>query len=396
MLVVLTLVFSLSSFSQSLDGYNKRFKLKRNDQGELVAVKMNLLQKFSLRPFLKQIKDDIKAEIERMKNKSHQAELENFINELSDDEAIKGQGTNNPVIVRDAINNLVNVDVDNSFSKVESSEVIKSFKFEFKKALRMLDLSIVAEPTDARFFYRKNVTYEVVKRAIEFAKKRFDSIPLLNLASYIIVKVHDLVLEQRTFHQNMLLHYLENFSANELGMSEKEYDHIMSSIYESRIAPINYMESKKAVETWDSYGVNIFFTGIRAANTRLRRASYMFDKLGARINYSFANVKIEGKKAIINTVDSKHMFSSKMPVAYYYEQPNKIKRFRSLLTLAGVGVGFLPIPGWIKANVESFIESFYVKQRLNEGALLGFFESNINSQMAEAIKAQNRNPYILF
>ncbi|MEX1098853.1 MAG: hypothetical protein WEB87_00420, partial [Bacteriovoracaceae bacterium] len=104
----------------------------------------------------------------------------------------------------------------------------------------------------------------------------------------------------------------------------------------------------------------------------------------------------EGERVVKNLVDTKHMFSGKAATAYNYAKPNKIKRTRALLNLGEVGLGFLPIPGWIKAQAESFLESFYVQQRLTEGALVGYFESTGDSVMARTIKNQMANPYIIF
>ncbi len=378
----------------SLDAFNKRFKLKRNDAGELTSVKMiKMAKSFSLKPYLNQIKHDLKSEIKRMSQKSHQFELDAFIEEISSSNTMLAQDEDSPRIVREALENLPNLDVDRTFAEVNRKNVLKKFEFDLKKALKMLDLSIVAEPTDAKFFYRKNVTYQVVKKALDFAKKRFDSVPLLNFASFLIVKVHDLVLEQRMFHQSMLLHYTENFSAQELGMTENELDRVRSSIYESKIGIINFRESNRAAANWDKYGADKFFTVVRASNTRLRRASY---NRSSRINYAFAHGEVNGQKVILDTINNRHMFDFSMPVAFYYDKPSKVKRFRGLLSLANAGLGFLPIPGWIKSNVQNFIESFYIEQRKNEGALFGFFESIQNTDMVNAIKDQNKNPYILF
>jgi len=394
--LVIAVMLSFASLNAaSLEGFNKRFKLKRNSAGELTSVKMvKFTKKFSLRPYLVQIKNDLKSEIDRMKQKSYQAELDMFIDQISDDDALKAAGDDNPLIVREALENLPNVDVDKTFNEVQKKNVLAKFEFDLKKAMKMLDLSIIADPTDARYFYRKNVTYQVVQKALNFAAKRFDSIPLLNFASFLIVKVHDLVLEQRLFNQNMLLHYLENFDAKALGMSELELDKVRSSIYESRIGALNYLESNRAAKNWEKYGADKFFTIVRSSNTRLRRSGNLYGKT-TRINYGFAHATLDGDKVILDTVNKKHTFSSKMPVAYYYAKPGKVKRFRGLLELANAGLGFLPIPGWIKSNVQGFVESFYVDQRRDEGALVGFFESNENFNMLNAIKEQNKNPYIL-
>ena len=390
-------LFSLSAFATP-EALNKRFEFKRSEDGTLESVRMKFVTKnFSILPYIEQIKDDIKSEIKRMRSKSfYQNELEEFLAELESDRPYDKSAAENVGLIRDAIENLPNIKVDESFNAVLSEGVLKKFEWDLKEALKMLDLAIVANPNDARFFYRKNVTYQVVVKALEFAKKRFDSVPLLNLASFVIVQVHDLVLEQRSFHQNMLLHYVQNYDAQELGLKKSEVDMILSSIYESRIGAMNLPESNAAASNWSRYGVNKFFTMLRSCNTKIRRTSRMYDAVNARYNFAFVEVVEDGNKVVKNLLNNGHSFSSKASTAYDYSNPNKVRRFRALLNLGEFGLGFLPIPGWIKSNVESFIESFYVEQRLTEGALIGYFESKGNNEMATEIANQMANPYLIF
>lgn len=404
-IALLLLVLSLQAFAagtpaiMSMDGFHKRFNIVRDDNGEVTAIKMKFFtQKFSIRPYLMQIKNDLKAEIARMQSQNKSV-TENEINALVD-ELIAGseksaETEENVYVLKDSLLNLTSINVDESFTEVQKHEVLKKFEFDLKKALKMLDLAIIADPTDARFFYRKNVTYEVVKQAINFAKKKFDSIPVLNLAAFIIVKVHDLVLEQRLFHQNMLLHYLNNFETK-LGMSESEVNRVFSSIYESRIGVTGYGESNSAAQNWEHYGLDKFYAMVRTGNTRIRNADFGTDTLGPKYNFGFIEVKEDGERLVKNLINNKHMFSSKMATAYNYDKPNQVKRFRSLLNLGQVGLGFLPIPGWIKSNVERFVESYYVDQKRTEGALVGFFESTGNTEMFNAILKQNINPYLVY
>ena len=193
----------------------------------------------------------------------------------------------------------------------------------------------------------------------------------------------------------MLLHYLQNSSEAELGLTVEEADKIFSSIYESRISAINYRESNQAAATWAKYGLNKFYAMVRTANNKLRRSARTMDAV-QRYNFAFFEAKIDGERVVKNLIHFKHGWSSQMATAYNYDQPDKVRRFRSLLNLGQVGLGFLPIPGWLKGQAESFIESYYVEQKRLEGALVGYFESNSNMVMAKAIKAQMINPYILF
>lgn len=398
MCTLMVLLFSVSAFSQAnLDGFKKRFKLIKNDKGELTYVQMNFLnQRLSLVPYLKQIKDDIKSEIERMRSKNYDQNMNEFYSYLGEGNTKNAEHQESILAVRDSLNNLKNIQVDEFFARVETKGVLENFRKKLQEALNKYSLVNIASTQDPKYFYKRNVTYLVVKEALKFAQKKFSNVPLLNLASFVIVKVHDLVLEQRLFHQNMLLHYLQNFPESELGMTTSEADRVFSSIYESRIAPINYRESQAAATDWAKYGLNKFYAMVRNGNNKLRRASRTFDEVGARINFAFFIAKEKGERVIKNLVQNQHSFSGKMATAYYLDQPDKVRRFRSLLNLGQVGLGFLPLPGWLKKQADNFIESFYVEQKITEGALIGYLESINDMELAKHIKKQNINPYILF
>lgn len=399
--IVLPFLFvslAASAADFKLDGFKKRFVVKRSEDGSLRSIKMKFLSNaFTLRPYIEQIKSDVKAEIDRMQNKeAYDAELDAFIEYLQEGSETNKEVNENIVVVREAMENLPNVDVEKAFREIQKHGVLRKFEIDLRTVLDSLDLSIVAYPNDARFFYRKNVTYQVVQRALEFAKKKFQNVPILNLVSFVIVQVHDMVIEQRTFHQNMLLHYLQNFTAEELEFSKKEADFVFSSIYESRIGALNLPESNRAASNWLRYGTDKFFTTVRTCNSTIRRSAYTYDSVNGRYNYAFVEVVENGERVVKNLVDTKHMFNMSSATAYNYAKPNKVKRTRALLNIGELALGFIPISGWIKAQVESFLESFYVNQRLTEGALVAYFESKGDLNMARVIKNQMANPYILF
>lgn len=397
MSATLLLSLSLSAFSaQNMDSFKKRFSFVKDDAGKLTYVRMNLVnQKWSIVPYLRQVRDDVKKEITRMQSKSHAGEIDAFIATLEEGSNKTAEMQENILAIRESFDNLKTVNIDNFFAMAETKGVLAKFQSELKKALMLLDLSVIASTEDPRYFYKRNVTYEVVKRAIDFAKGKFDNIPLLNLVSFVMVQVHELVLEQRLFHQNMMLHYLQNVKEADMGLSINDADKIFSSIYESRITAINYNESTRAANTWTRYGLNKFYTMVRTANNRLRRSNRTLDSVGARYNFGFFEAKEDGQRVVKNLILNKHKFSSKMATAYNYDKPDEVRRFRSLLNLGQVGLGFLPLPGWLKNQVESFIESYYVEQKRLEGALVAYFDINGNTVMSKNIKTQLINPYIV-
>lgn len=396
MSTVVMLILTTQVYGEDLSGFKKHFKLIKNDEGKVQYVKMNFAkQTLSIVPYLKQVKEDVKREIERLRTKAGGDEVEMMLSHLEADMDKTHEADENIFVLRDSFNHLKGVDVDRFFEQAQTKGVLAYFKKELEKALRLIDLTVIASTEDARFFYKRNVTYEVLKRAIDFAKKRFASVPLLNLVSHVMVQVHGLVLEQRLFYQNMLLHYLENIDEKKIGLTRAEADRVFSSIYESRISAINFNESKLAVRTWNRYGLNKFYAGVRMANNKLRRSSRTFQEVGARLNFAFFMAKENDELLVKNLFHNKHKFSRKMATAYNFNKPNQVRRFRALLNIGKLGLGFLTIPGWLKAQVESFVDSYYVEQKKLEGALVAFFDINGNKMMSKEIRKQLINPYIV-
>lgn len=394
MFIVMAFVFCFSSQADDVSQFKKYFKFVKDDQGAIQYVKMNFAKtKLSIKPYLEQVKSDLKKEIARLSSKNGQQEVESLINEL--ESAEKSQELDESIdTIRDSFSYIRSVDVDSIFDEANSQGVMSYFKVEMEKALRLLDLTVVASVHDPRYFYKRNVTFEVIKRAINFAKKRLGSVPVLNFVTYVFYQVNELILEQRDFHQNMLLHYLENTDETLFGLTREEADKVFSSIYESKISVINLPESNRAANNWSRYGLNKFYSYVRLANNKLRRSSGEFDQIKQRINFAFVKGVHKEQKIIKNLFHSKHRFSRKMSIAYNYNKPDQIRRFRALLSLSKVGLSFLTLPSWLKGQVESFIDSFYVEQKKLEGALVAYFDITGDKSMSKQIRLNLVNPYI--
>jgi hypothetical protein len=392
-LCALALVFNAYAGDVKTE-FDKKFKIVEID-GKPVAVKMKMFSGgLKLKPYLMELKRQIKEELLRLDQKGADQLVEEFAMEIRDEEK-NDDVERNLAIFADALNNLKSVDIDEAFAQVENEGVFDFYERDFNRFLLNFDLSIIANLEDSRFFYKRAVTYEVVTRALEFAKKRFSDVPLLNLASMIIVKVHDMIVEQRMFHQNMLLYYLER-QENKLPFSHDEVNYLFSSIYESRIGAMNFMESNRAAQTWLTYGTDSFFGVVRGVNTKIRQFYPVTADVFERLSFGFVEVMEDGKRVIKNMIDTKHMFSMKPATAYYIDEPNKVKRTRALINLGQVALGFLPINGEIKGFADNFLASMHEKQRITEGALLAYFAVNDNEKMFSEIKKQNINPYIIW
>ena len=397
------LALSFSALANNLSGFEKRFGLVKSEQGQVIAIRLKkAVTTFTVKPFLEQIKSELINEQNSFAAKSldeKEAQVDEMLFSMGLNPYVKGNGEEEARRIKESLLNLPQIDVDAAISEVTNNDFWEEFQRRLKEAMMYIDPSILTYHDDARFFYKKNVTYQVVTWALNEAQKRFSNVPILNIASFVIVRVHDMMLEQRLFHHNMLLHYFETVSEDQLGMTKEEVDKAVSSIYEYRIEATNLPESNRAARDWLSYGQNKFYMMVRSGNGRVREWGDPI--FGGRftdirkINYAFAEVSEKEAKKIYHLHVNAHQFSSKPALAYDYSQPNRVKRNRALLNLAGVGLGFLPIPEWIKGNVQNFIKSLYVEQVRMEGALAGYFEMNGNDGMLSKVYGQRTNFYIV-
>lgn len=404
-LLSLGLMMSLTAFAQdlSIKGFNDRFALEKNAEGKVVVIKLKkAVTKFTLKPFLDQIKSDLTREqgsFLSLTASEKEAQIDQLMADLgySSDKEIGNSAEAQKI--KESLLNIPNIDLDQTFVELNKGDFWKEFERRFHEAMLFIDPTVVANLDDARFFYKRNVTYKVIEWALQEAQKRFSNVPVLNMAAFVIIRVHNMMLEQRMFHHNMLLYYFENVPETQLGMTKEEVDRAVSSIYEYRIEATNIFESNRAAQNWLNYGMDNFYRLVRTGNTTVRDwqsiwSDYSFTEV-KKINFAFASVTENNARKIYHLHVMGHMFSMKPALAYDYSNPKRVQRNRSLLNIAGLVVGFIPMSQWLKGNVDNFIKSFYVQQVRMEGSLVGYFEATGDTKMMNEIYDQRSNFYIV-
>ncbi len=396
-------VFALSSQSvnaKTADSFFKRFQIVRSTDGKLIGIRDRTLPvKFSVAPYVKMIKSQLLNEQSLINNLQlngeYDSEVMNVLNEdrVQDFSGNQAAFDENANIVLDSLKKLAELNVDQVFSHPAFEEVVSKYQDKMTEAILLLDPTMVANVNDSSYFYKKNVTYKAVTWGLDFARKRLSSIPILNTVSHVIVQVESLITERRQFHQNMLLHYLENFKEEELGLTHDEVNLIWSSIYESRIQWFAFWESNAAKANWAKYGVNNFYLNYRNATNTLKSAQKMYSEVNERMNFSFQKVTFNNEKVVVNLFDKESMFQNRPAIAFNYDKPSQIVRKRIMLNIAQLGLSFVPMSAFIKDTANSFIKSFYQQQKITEGALYGYFESIEDPRGAQLVKAQYLNPF---
>lgn len=398
--------FSLFAQDAALDGFNSRFSLVKDPSGKVIALRLKkVVARFSIKPFIEQLKNDLKLEQQNATLMSD-SEQEEIINEALFDAGLNpfmmnSDGYEEALRTKESFLNIKNINVDAAFTELNQADFWNEFEAKMNEAFLYIDPTILTYHDDARFFYKRQIVYKVVVWALEQAKKRFSNVPVLNIASFIIVRVHDMMMEQRHFHHNMLLHYFENIPESKFGMTKEEVDRAIASIYEYRIDATNVIESNRAARDWLNYGWANFYAQVRSGTGKIRSwesglSSVYFQNV-KRLNFAFAEVsdKEKNTRKIYHLHLNAHQYSKKPALAYDYTNPKRVKQIRSILNLAGVALGFVQMPGWIKGRVEGFMKSFYVEQVRMEGALVPFFEMSNNNLMAKNIYGQRANFYIV-
>jgi hypothetical protein len=387
--------------AKSADAFFKRFQVIRSTDGKLEGIRDRTLPiKFSVEPYVKLVKAQLLDEQKKLNSVDlasgkYDSKIKEMMAEGQDYNLTGNQVEfdENVQVVVDSLKKLALVNVDFVFSHEMFKDIVAKFEGKLSDAITALDPTLIANVNDPTYFYKKNVTYKVVTWALDFARKSMSNVPMLNTVSYVVVEVEKLITERRQFHQNMLLHYLENFKEEELGLTHDEVNLIWSSIYESRIQWYEFWESNNAKGNWAKYGANNFYFKFRVATTNLKDTQAIYSEVGERANYAFQKVTFNNEKVIINLVDNENMFQQRPAVAYNYDRPTQAKIKRVTLTLAQLGLSFIPMPSIIKDNVGGFIKSYYEKQKITEGALYGYFESHGDTKGTQLIKDQYLNPF---
>lgn len=391
-----------SVFAKSAESFTKRFQVIRGSDGKLVGIRDRTMPvKFDVSPYINMIKNQLIAEqnlmAQNLTNGSYEQEVVSLLEE--DRESMLAQGYTNEEFnqyvqtVVDSLKKLAVVNVESIFNNAVFKEIVEKYQGKLTDAILFLDPTVLANIEDPTFFYKRNVTYKAVSWALDFARKRLSNVPALNTISYVIVQVEKLITERRNFHQNMMMHYLENFDEKELGLTHDEVNMIWSSVYESRIPWYAFWESNNAKKNWLKYGVTNFYSNFRLATSNLQKAGVLYSEVNERMNYAFQKVRMNNENVVVNLFDTESMFQNRPAIAYNFDKPTQISRKRMMLTLAQLGLSFVPLNATIKDTATNFIKSFYEKQRLTEGALYGYFESMGEEKGMLQVKAQYLNPF---
>ena len=394
----------VGAHNDRLVDFKLRFEFIRNETGQLIEIRDRSITKdISPQAFVRGLRESLWEIHTFLSDQDVDANVDMIMEEIlhnSSPSALKDHSQGASILnllrphLRSSLTATAEGDVDVLFDRSQFKEFLRRFERDILDNLRFLGLNVVARPQDSKFFFKRAVSYQIVHNGLTLAKRFFSDVPLLNLATFIVSHYESLVRTRRSYHQNMLLHYLENFSSEDLGLSQQEVAQTLSSVYESRISWLGFNESKRAKAEWESYGQQQFYNGWRQNYRRLLRHSSFYVPLGERLNFAFQEGEFEDQKVILNLQDKVHMFSDRPAIAYYYDAPKRVGRRRALYLAAQVGLILAPIPGFVRQGIDGFLDSLYEQHSLTEGALAAYFVSQGEEEIKEYLFNQSLNPFL--
>jgi|GEM_PF-5869727 len=409
--------------------FSDRFIIERDDSGKLLSLKSKgIATKFNILKYVSQLEAELlelqdylfkPAQIYQVAglissvsiNRSHE-----LINRFVDETEIgRNENSSDPrntfassvaadhdpydyqYYMNKALSKLKYVNLERSFSQLEKHGVINVMNSKVSEYMRYLSLSIVANPTDSQFFYKRKVAAKVVSSVMKFAKKQFFSSSLLDLAFLVISDVNKRIIEQRIIAQNTLIYYLAH-QENKTNLKPEEVDMVMSSIHESRIGIFSFAQSKKMGEKWRDYGWDSYDRFRRSAKSRVEKSEGITYTGSKKLVSVFYDAQLlDGQKVILNAGVQKHSFSGAPSISYYYDAPKKVKNRRAMLQLAQVGLGFMSfVPSSIKSYINDFASSWYREQSYVDSMLVAHFQTTKEDKKLDDIKLTISNPFFVY
>ena len=148
LMMLVLLAMSASAFASDLKGFDARFGLVKNDEGKVIAIRLKkAITKFTIRPFIEQIKSDLMNEQHSFAAKSL-AQKEQQIDEMLFSMGLNpydknSTGEEEAQRIKESLLNLPNIDVEAAFNEMGNNDFWEEFERKLKEAMMYIDPSIL-------------------------------------------------------------------------------------------------------------------------------------------------------------------------------------------------------------------------------------------------------------
>lgn len=259
---------------------------------------------------------------------------------------------------------------------------------------RIFTYNVLAKPNVANYFDDYSLTNLALQKALSAAEKALGNVPGLNIFEFLLNQTLGEIAEKRSYVQSAVLYFLEKTPATDLGLTTDEVALIKSSIYESRLSWKDILNQRDAAKHWKTYGTAIFDGQVASGVKRLKQYGPSYGQVHPSLNFAFTPAEDQNTSLILNTVTKRSKLSSDLSIAYDSSAPGHIKAVRVQLRLTQFALNFVSMPGLLRRQVNSLLNSYYAKQIDAEGSLFAALVSNGYSAEADVVLQQSLNPFL--
>ncbi|MBI2519728.1 MAG: hypothetical protein HYV97_04905 [Bdellovibrio sp.] len=399
-ILMMALLLIQIQIAQSADVnlFNQRFSFKRNSNGVLVAVidrsLIGMTQNLKARDFI-------------------QGTLEELI-QLSQDLRAQGHGSNLSLVIQDFLSlNITQMSPENNqktaralLASLDTEKLRQLIKHpEWEKVYAALDFevgqigddyAILARPDSRLYYYKRNLFSGISKSITSLIKSLLPFGAWMDIVNFLSKKFIDTLHENKKFHKNILLYYVRNFSAEELGLSELEVKKILSSLYDDEMPLYAVWDLWDAIRDWPSYGEVRLWKAMNKVEKGIKKYSGKFRSLDERWgDYYYLATNKKGHRLVLNFMDPVYYFTRFPSVGMYLDKRWANILERSLYEVVKLAVRFLPW-GFVGTVVDPLLNIRYKDQIEHEGSLLAYLEGNDEEfSLIRDVVRQSINPFII-
>lgn len=379
MVFILSLLISFHTLAaESLVAYEKRFRIIRDEEGRaLRVIDRSLHTRLSFINFSQTYFDWFIKESPELSMASM------FSSTGAESESIEINRQLNLILKKVRKYKLGILIESSAFKKI--SLFLNS---EFKK-VSTVGFRTVSNLENTTFFYQNKHYRRIEGATKKEVSKFFPRILDEMVVGYLVERYIGFLRDSRTYHQSILLHYLTNFKAVDLGMTDLEVGRAISSILEADIKLHNFISRRRLKRNWDTYGKNkLREIGSQSLNTVLRfNDQYQHSPFFA--NPYFARTKMKrGEEVWINPYYQNKALDNTPSLSFDFSRPNFVYKKRRYYEL----ILFAEIQSDSSKLRKYFTHLKFRRQMLKEGLLYGFYESKGDTAMMNKIIKQSLNP----
>lgn len=380
--IFLPLFISLTASAHEADLFHKLVMVQRDEKGVLTQ----LVIREAAQPGALVLRDRYVRDILAFSQRS--SDLNMLNTEL--DQA--GWSDEEKTLLKETIKKLKNSSqITAALKNKDFTDILRKFELDL---LNIFAFQVLASPSEPGYYHANTMIQLAIDSALKIAGHILGSVPLLDALGFLLERTIQILEERRSFYQNVVLHYLENYPPEFLGLTAQEVAWVKSSIYESRIAWYDFDTAEDAKKQWATFGSEIFADKVARGEDRLKKNAKKYDKFFDKFNFAYIPAQKKNSFYIVDLINKRNKLSTDLSVAYDFDKPKKIKTIRMAIQAVQIASRFSPMPGLALRAMDWLLDSYYIPQKNTEGSLYAYLMIHGRTSEAQIVVDQATNPLL--